>query len=289
MSYTISITSDAEAFAAEAGRFLAAELEREQLARVLDGVLQGRYAEHVQPVRERAWRRQGELVAVAMRTPPHSLMCTRLPESAASLATELIDGWLARDPDVVGCRRRARDRAGDRRRVDASDRRREPPGGPHGDARGDGDRRPAATGRGRLRPAAVGERDRLVRWWRAFYAEAEPLASRRRRAGRRGPLRRSRSLYVWEDGGEPVSLICGAADRQRLRVDRAGVHAAGAPPSRLRRCRRRRGQPSAARRGLRHGACCSPTSTTRPRTRSTTRSATGGSPTWEHHRFTPPR
>jgi hypothetical protein len=47
MSADISITSDASAFAAVAGGFLRAELEREQLARVLEGVLQGRYAEHV--------------------------------------------------------------------------------------------------------------------------------------------------------------------------------------------------------------------------------------------------
>ena len=44
MSYEISITTDAEAFAAGAARFLGAELEREQLARILEGVLRGRYA-----------------------------------------------------------------------------------------------------------------------------------------------------------------------------------------------------------------------------------------------------
>ena len=101
MSYEISITSDAEAFAAGAGqRFSGAELEREQLARVLDGVLKGRYAEHpnhfatVLDDRRRA-RRRGAADAAA-RPDLHAAPGPSVARGRAGRA------WLARDPDVVG-------------------------------------------------------------------------------------------------------------------------------------------------------------------------------------------
>jgi predicted GNAT family acetyltransferase len=200
-----SITSDAKAFAAVAGPFLSAQMEREQLARVLDGALHGRYAEHVNhflAVRDHA----DEIVAVALRTPPHDLMCTTLPSPTASLATELIEVWLARDPDVMGVgaeprtaraiaaawvgRTGGESRLGVRMAMHAATTIEDPP-------------RPVA---GRLRVAVVDERDRMVHWWHAFYAEAEP--------GHRGDARPAvaariddGTLYVWEDGDEPVSLI----------------------------------------------------------------------------------
>ena len=115
----------------------------------------------------------GELVAAALRTPPHSLMCTRLPDPP-SLAFELIDAWLARDPDVIGVgaspeTARAIAAAWTRRTggesylnvrmaMHAARVIEDPP-------------RPAT---GRLRLAAPADRERLVRWWRAFHAEAEP-------------------------------------------------------------------------------------------------------------------
>jgi uncharacterized protein len=204
---SISITSDASAFAVVAGPFLSAQMEREQLARVLDGVLHGRYVEHVNhflAVRDGA----GELVAVALRTPPHDLMCTTLPPPTASLATELIEVWLARDPDGAGVGaepRTARAIAaawvrrtggesdlGVRMAMHAARAIEDPP-------------RPVG---GRLRLAAADERDRMVRWWRAFYAEAEPGHhddAEQDVAGRY----EDDALYVWEDGGEPVSLIVG--------------------------------------------------------------------------------
>jgi predicted GNAT family acetyltransferase len=204
---SISITSEASAFAAVAGAFLRAELEREQLARVLAGVLKGRYAEHVNHFAT-VFDADGELVAVAMRTPPQSLMCTRLPDPTAPLAAELIDVWLARDPEVVG----VGGEPGTARAVAAAWARRTG-GESHLEVRmamhaataiDDPPRRVA----GRLRPAAVDERDLIVRWWRAFYAEAEPLHpddAEQDVAARYD----DRSLYVWEDGGEPASLICG--------------------------------------------------------------------------------
>jgi predicted GNAT family acetyltransferase len=203
----ISITSDARAFASVAGPFLSAQSEREQLARVLDGVLHGRYAEHANHFAA-VRGAQGELAAVALRTPPHSLMCTRLPEPVAALATELIDMWLARDPDVVGVGAEpatARAIASAWARRTGGESRLEVRMAMHAASVIEDPPRPVA---GRLRPAAPDQRDRLVRWWRAFYAEAEPSHpddAEQDVAARYG----DRSLYVWEDGGVPVSLICG--------------------------------------------------------------------------------
>jgi predicted GNAT family acetyltransferase len=203
MSYEISITSDAQAFAAAAASFLGAELEREQLARILDGVLKGRYGEqrnHFATVLDA----HGELVAAALRTPPHSLNCTQLPDVA--LAPELVDVWLARDPDVVGVgaepeTARAIATAWARRTggesqlhvsmaMHAASSIEDPP-------------RPVT---GRLRLGAAADRGLLVRWWRAFYAEAEPLHpdDAEQAVAERFT---ARALYVWEDGGEVVSLI----------------------------------------------------------------------------------
>jgi uncharacterized protein len=206
MTHEISITSDAEAFAAIAGPFLRAQLEREQLARVVDGALQGRYAEHRNhflAVRDAG----GELVAVAVRTPPHSLMCTRLPDPVESLAAQLIDIWVARDPDVVGvgaepetaraiaaawaCATGGESRLEVRMAMHVATAIEDPP-------------RAVA---GRLRLAAVDERERLVGWWRAFYAEAEPLHPDDAEQDVAGSYE-DRSLCVWEDDGEAVSLIC---------------------------------------------------------------------------------
>jgi len=177
-----------------------------QLARIVDGALKGRYAEHPHYFAT-VLGDDGELVAVAVRTPPHNVMCTRLPDPAASLATELINAWLARDPDVVGVGAEpetaraiaaawARRTGGEshlqvRMAMHAATAIEDPP-------------RPAS---GRLRLAAADEQQLLVGWWRGFYAEAEPphpddaeqdVAARYR----------DRSLYLWEDSGEPVSLIC---------------------------------------------------------------------------------
>jgi len=203
MSYEISITSDAEAFAAVAARFLGAELEREQLARILDGVLKGRYGEqrnHFATVLDA----HGELVAAALRTPPHSLNCTQLPDLA--LAPELVEVWLARDPDVVGVGAEpetARAIAAAWARRTGGDTDLHLSMAMHA-ARAIED--PPRRAAGRLRLAAAADRDRLVRWWRAFFIEAEPLHpddAEQAVAARY----EDDALHVWEDGGEAVSLI----------------------------------------------------------------------------------
>ncbi len=281
----ISITSDARAFAAIAGPFLRAQLEREQLARVLAGVLQGRYAEHANHFAT-VLDDDGTLIAVAMRTPPQSLMCTSLPAPAA-VAVTLIDAWLARDPDLVGvgaepataraiaaawrCRTGGESELEVRMAMHAATTIEDPP------------QRVA----GRLRLAAADERERLVGWWRAFYAEAEPRHSddaeqdvdeRYADAG----------LYVWEDGGAAVSLI-GA----RLTGNRYGwIGPVYTPPERRRRGFAGAGVAAASRRLLAAGAprCLlftdldNPTSNKIYHEVGYRRFAD-----WEQHRFTPPR
>jgi predicted GNAT family acetyltransferase len=285
MRYETSITSDAEAFAAVAAPFLAAELEREQLARILDGVLKGRYGEQ-RNYFATVLDADGELVAAALRTPPHSLNCTRLPDPA-SLAIELIDLWLARDPDVVGVGAEpetaraiaaawARRTDGEselhvRMAMHAASAIEDPP-------------RPVP---GRLRLGAPADRGKLVRWWRAFYAEAEPLhtddaeqAVAERFEGR--------ALHVWEDGGEVVSLI-GA------RLTRSGYGWIGpvyTPPELRRRGYAGAGVAAASRRLLDGGAsqCMlftdldNPTSNKIYREIGYRRFAD-----WEDHRFVAPR
>jgi uncharacterized protein len=283
---SISITSDPRAFAAVAVAFLRAELEREQLARVLDGVLQGRYAERVNHFAELRGV-DGELVAVALRTPPHSLMCTRLPDPVAPLAAELVDAWLAQDPGLVGVGGEPAsaqaiaaawaDRTGGDSRLEvrmamhAATVIEDPP------------RRVA----GRLRPAAADERDRLVRWWRAFYAEAEPLHpddAEQDVAARYG----DRSLFVWEDGGEPVSLVCGRPTGNGY----GWIGPVYTPPERRRRGYAGAGVAAVSRRLLDAGAsrCLLFTDLDNP-TSNKIYHEVGYQriADWEHHHFTPPR
>jgi predicted GNAT family acetyltransferase len=286
MSYEISITNDAEAFAVVVGAFLGARLEREQLARVLDGVLQGRYAEHLNHFAT-VFDDDGELIAAAMRTPPHSLMCTRMPDPAASLAAELIDAWLARDPDVVGVGAEP----GTARAIAAAWARRT--GGESqlevrmamhaATAIEDPPHRVA----GRLRLAAPDERERLVGWWRAFFAEAEPLHpddAERDVAGRY----EDDGLYVWEDGGEAVSVI----GVQLTGNGYGWIGPVYTPPERRRRGYAGAGVAAASRRLLDAGAsrCMlftdldNPTSNKIYREVGYRRFAD-----WENHHFTPPR
>jgi predicted GNAT family acetyltransferase len=286
MSYTISITSDAQAFAAVAGPFLAAELEREQLARIATGVLQGAYAEHLNHL---AWvlGDDGELVAAALRTPPHSLMCTRLPDPVAPLALELIDVWRAHDPEVAGVgaepetaraiaaawasRTGGESRLNLRMAMHAASAIDDPP-------------RPVA---GRLRLAGADDRGLLVRWWRAFYAEAEPL-----HADDAEPAVAARyeddALSVWEDDGAAVSLICA-----RLTANGYGwIGPVYTPPELRRHGYAGAGVAAASRRLLDAGASTcmlftdldNPTSNKIYREVGYRRIAD-----WEDHRFTPPR
>ena len=285
MAHEISITSDVEAFAGVAGSFLGARLEREQLARLVDGVRQGRHAEHANHF---ATVRGGdrELVAAALRTPPHSLICTRLPEPAASLALELIDVWLERDPDVVGVGAEP----GTARAIAAAWARRTG-GFSHLEVRmamhvAQAIENPPRRVAGRLRLAAVDDLERLVRWWRAFSAEAMP---RFPDDAQQAVVVRYEddALYVWEDGGEPVALI-GA----RPTVNGYGwIGPVYTPPERRRRGYAGAGVAAASRRLLDAGAsrCLLFTDLDNPTSNKIYREVGYRQfADWEEHRFTPP-
>ena len=97
MSARIRISTDAGGFAATVEQFMAAELERTIFANVLRGVLAGRYAGTRFATVTAA---DGGLIAAAMRTPAHNMLCTRLPDP--ELAPALIEAWLEHDPGVGG-------------------------------------------------------------------------------------------------------------------------------------------------------------------------------------------
>ena len=119
----------------------------------------------------------------------------------------MIDVWLARDPDVGGIGAEpetARAIAAAWERRTGGESRLQVSMAMHVASAIDDPPRPVA---GRLRLAAPDDQELLVRWWRAFYAEAEPLHpddAERAVAARLRDL----ALHVWEDGGESVSLIC---------------------------------------------------------------------------------
>ena len=286
MGYEISITSDAAAFAADVGTFLRAELEREQVARVVAEAVRGRYPGHTNQFAT-VLDAGGTVVAAALRTPPHPLMCTSLPDPEAPLAAELIDVWLARDPDLVGVGAEpgtARAIAAAWARRTGGESRLEVRMAMHAATTIDDPPRPVD---GRLRLAAAHDRERLVRWWRAFYAEAEPThpddaeeAVATRCA--------DRSLYLWEDGGVPVSLIAGGLTGNGY----GWIGPVYTPSERRRRGYAGAGVAATSRRLLEAGAlrCMlftdldNPTSNKIYHEVGYRRFAE-----WEHHRFTPPR
>jgi predicted GNAT family acetyltransferase len=201
VSARVLVTAEPDAFAAAAGGFLAAELERAILASVLRGVRRGHYhrARFGTVVDGR-----GSVLAAALRTPPHSLMCTRLPDPA--IATPLVDAWLGPDPGVGGVSavpETARAIASAWAASTGGSTRLEAAMAMHALREVHDPPRPAP---GSLRPAQPGERALLVEWWRAFYAEAEPLhdddAERAVAAGYEDG-----GMYVWDDDGAPTSLI----------------------------------------------------------------------------------
>ena len=225
---------------------------------------------------------------MALRTPPQSLMCTALPDPAPSLAAELIDLWVARDPDVVGVGAEpatARAIAAAWARRTGGESRLNVSMAMHVATR---DRGPAAAGRRAAAAApSPAERDQVVAaGGAAFYAEAEPLHPDDAERDVAARYDGDRSLYVWEDERRARVADLRAADRQRLRLDRARLHAARAAAA---AATRPPASPPTSRRLLDAGAsrCLlftdldNPTSNKIYREVGYRRFAD-----WEHHRFT---
>ena len=219
------ITADPSEFRDRAWPFLESRLECNALATISLAVLEGRYA-GVHPLFAYSLTAAGAVDGAALRTPPFALVTSDLNPGAAP---ELIDAWLARDPELNGANGppatvRAlatswRERTGGRTACT-----REMAMHTLGEVT-DPPRPPA----GRLRPADRAERDLLIDWWRAFEAEATLTRGDRAAANVDARLQDG-GLFVWEDGG-PASML--ALSPSIARVVRIGP--VYTPPERRRR------------------------------------------------------
>ena len=193
--------NDAAAFAAWVAPFLAAHPERNLPATVLMAIRDGRYdAGHV--TLAAAADEAGDVVAVALHTPPHQVVFTELAEADADAA---VDAWLHREPGMPGVYAVAptaralaaawAQRTGGATAVTVAmayhqlQQVLDPP-------------RP---GPGQLVIATAAHRDVAIEWWTAFAHEAHvvpgnPSAAVDQRLRRRG-------LFLWEHDAEPVVLV----------------------------------------------------------------------------------
>lgn len=197
--------TDLSAFAELALPYLRADPVRNNVAY---GVVRNRHDGLLPAEPDALWLavqdRDGELVGVALMTPPHALLLTDMPLTAVDALAEHLAAAPVRLPGVNGPLAVARRLAGRYAelvgvaaapvmslRMFRLDQVSRPPEVP-----------------GRLREAAEPDRSLLVDWMVAFGAEAlpheapDPKASARQidiRLGRPG------LLWLWEVGGEPVS------------------------------------------------------------------------------------
>jgi hypothetical protein len=95
---TFIVTRDSVEFAAAAERFLHERIEYNVLATILVGVLDGRFVDS-SSVFAYAVDAEGSIESAALRTPPWPMISSELEPVRAG---ELIDGWLAQDPDLNG-------------------------------------------------------------------------------------------------------------------------------------------------------------------------------------------
>jgi hypothetical protein len=207
---------DAAAFLAEAEPLLLADEARHNLILGIAGTI--RDLPDVYPLRG-LWlvRKEGRVAAAALRTPPYNLILAR-PESPHAL--EALAGGIAEElPGVNGCdpevhefaefwteRTGARPRTNMRQGVYALEQVEPLPGVP-----------------GSPRVATAEDRALVLRWWIAFGDEvlhegapgtenAESMVDHRLGIPGRG-------FFLWEDGGEPVSLAgWGGATPNGIRI-----------------------------------------------------------------------
>lgn len=93
----IVVTRDLDAFAARAAPFLAARVERNILATVLEHALRGRYG--APGPFAYVLDEDGGVCGAALRTPPAPMLACDLDEASARA---LVDAWLPVDPRVSG-------------------------------------------------------------------------------------------------------------------------------------------------------------------------------------------
>lgn len=211
MSATWRLSADPREFAAQAGRFIAAERERNVIATVAGDALAGAYRQtHF------AWAGTpaGEIVAAGLRTAPWPLLVAGLDDQ---LAASLVAAWLERDPELPGVggpAESSRALAGAWR---------EATGGTtlllmreamHALSRVTPPARPAS---GELRLATLADLELLVAWEVAFRLEARVATSgEEERAVRRRIEKRAQ--YVWQDGAAVSTLGRSAAVARVTRI-----------------------------------------------------------------------
>jgi predicted GNAT family acetyltransferase len=195
------LTDDASEFKRRAWAFLEQRMQCNVLATVLMSVLDGRY-DDVRSLFGYSLDDTGAVSAVAIRTPPFSMLTSELMPAAAEA---LLDAWLGEDPELPGANAapatasalaegwRARTGGSTRRArsmaMHALERVVDPP-------------RPPA---GRLRLGERSERELLIEWHQGFAEEAGLIGGAHAIAMVDAGLCQD-GLLVWDDGG-PVSLV----------------------------------------------------------------------------------
>ncbi len=191
----LTLTRDADEFAARVGALLTARVDTNILASVLQGARQAVYGDE-RPLFAYGTE-AGHVVCAALRTPPWGLLCGPLPHGAAE---PLLERWLSHDPeppwvsavpDTARAVAEAWERlTGGRAELQLSEAMHvceevlDPP-------------RPA---NGRLRVAGAEDRERLLAWTRAFLAEALPGQRGGDPAPALGLRLAAGRVFVWEDG-----------------------------------------------------------------------------------------
>ncbi|HEY3775053.1 MAG TPA: GNAT family N-acetyltransferase [Solirubrobacteraceae bacterium] len=201
----IEILTDPDEFGAEVEMLLASTVRNTVAATVLESLRSGRFP-------NTGWRfalirdPAGVVSGAALRTPPRVMLCTAIGERDAA---QLIAAWLAADPELPGVNAvadtaralaaayRTQTGGGSELRMSmalhalAPDELVDPP-------------RPAA---GELRAPRPKELELVVEWYLAFIAESDIEESPD--AARASAISRVERdlLFVWEEGGDPVSLI----------------------------------------------------------------------------------
>jgi len=199
---TFIVTRDSVEFAAAAERFLHERIEYNVLATILVGVLDGRFVDS-SSVFAYAVDAEGSIESAALRTPPWPMISSELEPVRAG---ELIDGWLAQDPDLNGVNavpETARAIAAAwAQRTGGSTRCRTKMAMHQLEAVTD----PPRPARGALRPAVVAERELLTSWWQGFVEDAGVIGGGARAIAAVDARLADDGLFVWADD-EPVSLV----------------------------------------------------------------------------------
>ena len=195
----VALTRSAEEFAARAGALLAAGPETNLHATVLGAV-------RADPggARDALFATvevRGEVVALALRTPPWPLLASGMEEGAAAA---LMEGWLREDagvPGLVAPQPAAAHIAAAWERLSGGRARIATEEAAHRLEHVIAPPRPAA---GALRAARDSDRSLLVRWSADFTREAGVPHSDPERSVNRGLA--AGELFVWEDG-EPACMV----------------------------------------------------------------------------------